>query len=64
MKKETCKFNLIHFLGASVAMVAIGMSAICLVTKIKKTAVRKHLDENLDVALTDSMDCSDPVTKY
>ncbi len=32
--------------------------------KIRRTRIKTHIDLQLDSALEDSMDCSDPVAKF
>ncbi|MEQ1934072.1 MAG: hypothetical protein ABL962_09355 [Fimbriimonadaceae bacterium] len=53
-----------RLLGVGAVTIMIGLVGYEVAQQIRKGRCRKHLDHKLDLALADSMDCSDPITKY
>jgi hypothetical protein len=61
---RTHKNKIMRFIGASLASVAVGIVSSKIVSMMRTIGAKKEVEKKLDSALEDSMDCSDPVTKY
>lgn len=49
---------------AGALTVMFGLIGMEVAQKIRRTRIKTHIDLQLDSALEDSMDCSDPVAKF
>ena len=64
MRNRLSHITLVQILGAGAVTVALGFVGRRYALSTRKTKVRKSLDKKLDLALADSMDCSDSVARY
>ena len=64
MNNKELRLNLARLLGASAISIIAGLVGRKIVHKVHRSRFKKHEDLKLDVALEQSMDCSDPVGTY
>ena len=58
------RLNLARLLGVSVISIMVALVGREIALKVRRGTVKRSKDRKLDVALEDSMDCSDPVAQY
>ena len=58
------RLNLARLLGVSAISIMVGLVGREIALKVRRSQVKKVKSLKLDVALEDSMDCSDPVAQY
>lgn len=64
MRNMISRITILQILGAGALTIALGYTGRKLATRARKSRARLYLDEKLDLALADSMDCSDATTSY
>ena len=58
------RLNLARLLGVSAISIMVALVGIEIALKVRRGKVKRSKDRKLDIALEDSMDCSDPVAQY
>gem|GEM_PF-4764160 len=58
------RLNLARLLGVSAISIMVALVGREIGLKVRRGKVKRSKDRKLDIALEDSMDCSDPVAQY